>query len=176
MERLKGRNRERGFTLTELAVATLVLIFGLVAVAQLVPSSMRLNAGNRRDSTALAFAQRELNQMLGEPLTASSFLDAQGYPCSLGDAGSPNQVVGSPVAVVNDQPMINFAVSRVPGYNLSYKDPNDPSGTTYDVRWAVITMVNSAGSVASKRFILGVRQQDGAAVFQPVNLDSVVAR
>ena len=49
----------------------LVLMIGLVAVAQLVPMSVRLNSGNRDDSTAMAFAQRELDAMIEQPIGAS---------------------------------------------------------------------------------------------------------
>ena len=61
------------------------------------------------------------------------------------------------------------------GYGFTYQDPTDPSGTTYDVRWAVIITGN--GSTAStKRFILGVRQFGGNGYFQPITLDTVVGK
>jgi len=50
----KFQKKDSGFTLIELLVAMLVLMIGLVAVAQLVPMSVRLNSGNRDDSTRSA--------------------------------------------------------------------------------------------------------------------------
>jgi len=47
-----SRNAERGFTLTEMLIATAIILVGLVAVAQLVPASALLNANNRSDGTA----------------------------------------------------------------------------------------------------------------------------
>jgi hypothetical protein len=75
---------------------------------------------------------------------------------------------------LNGTPVIDFT-SNYPNYNFTYQDPTDPSGITYDVRWAVITMGN--GSTASaKRFILGVRQIGGNGYFKPITLDAMVSK
>jgi len=50
---LKYPGKQSGFTLIELMMAMLVLFVGLVAVAQLVPLALSLDAANRQDSTAL---------------------------------------------------------------------------------------------------------------------------
>lgn len=166
---------DKGFSLIELAIASMLLLFGIVAVAQLVPASMRLNSSNRNDSTALVFAQREMQQMTGQQLSALSFVDAQGFTCNLGDPAAPNTVVGNPVAVISNQPAIDFGATPVVGYSFNYADPNDPSGTQYDVRWAVVTTTNGAAVIA-KRFILGARRLGGNSPFQPITLDSVVEK
>src|SRR6266853_3614684 len=92
--------RQRGFTLVEVLVATIVLMTGVVAVAQLVPVAVTANNVSRRDSTALVIAQRELAQMMEQPLTVLAFNDALGNPCSLGSAATPGVTVGSPVVVI----------------------------------------------------------------------------
>jgi len=61
------------------------------------------------------------------------------------------------------------------GYGFTYQDPNDPSGTTFDLRWAVI-ITGNGGTASSKRFILGVRQAGGNGYFQPITLDTMVAK
>ena len=155
--------------------AIVILFVALFAVAQLVPASITLNSRNRNDSTALVFAQRELDQMLEQPLVSTVFTDGQGAICNLGGLANPNTVVGNPVVVINNLAMIDFSATPVPGYNLTYQDPNSPSGATLDVRWAVITSVNGT-IITSKRFILGVRQQGGNGYFQPITLDSVVEK
>jgi hypothetical protein len=160
-------------------LATVILLVGLVAVAQLVPASILLNYRNRNDSTALVFAQRELDQMLDQPLNlpGNSFTDTLGNTCQLGNP-TVTTVQGSSVVVVNNQPLIVFSSpdpSPAPtnGYGFTFQDPNDPSGTSYDVRWAVI-ITGKNGVVSSKRIILGVRQQGGNGYFQPVTLDAMV--
>jgi type II secretory pathway pseudopilin PulG len=171
----RTRRREFGFSLLEMMLAAVILLVGLVAVAQLVPASILLNYRNRTDSSALVFAQREMDQFLDQPLSSPAFTDAQGYFCQLGNAATTNVVVGSPL--VNNQALIDFNQALVPNYSYAtpFIDPNDPSGTGYDVRWAVIVTGNGT-AVSSKRFILGIRQQGGSGYFQPVTLDMMVGK
>jgi type II secretory pathway pseudopilin PulG len=171
---------ERGFTLVEVLLATIVMMVGLVAVAQLVPASLTINSTNRSGSTALVIEQRILEQMLDQPLnaatcTAPACPDAQATVWNLGNAAVPRSVVGSGVTVVNNSPAIDFAAGQVPGYNFSYIDPNDPYGASYDVRWAVITYVNGP-QITGKRFLLGARQTGGAGFFLPLTLDTTVEK
>lgn len=171
----RARSTSRGFTLLEMMCATVIMLVALFAVAQLVPASVLLNSRNRNDSTALVFAQRELDQMLEQPLTSAVFTDAQGDNCNLGDPATPNTLVGNPVVVINDLAVIDFSGAPIPGYSFTYADPTSANGVTLDVRWAVITSAN-AGIVTGKRFILGVRQQGGNGFFLPITLDSTVAK
>jgi hypothetical protein len=86
-------------------------------------------------------------------------------------------VQGSPLTVSNNQVIIDFTKALVANYSfpVPYHDPNDPSSTAYDVRWAVIITGNGS-SISSKRFILGVRQQGGSGYFQPITLDTTVEK
>jgi type II secretory pathway pseudopilin PulG len=172
---LKYSPSQSGFTLIELMMATLVLMVGIVAVAQLVPLAVSLDAANRQDSTALVIAQRELNQMAAQPLSFSSFTDDLNNLCSIGDPASPGQLMGSAVKVDGNRPLIDFAVAPQAGYSFNYVDPNDPFHLTYDVRWAVVTLVNPGGVVTGKRFVLGVRRLGGQPVL-PVTLDTLVEK
>src|SRR2546421_4939607 len=117
----KQSRNERGFSLLEMMLATVILLVGLVAIAQLVPATILLNFRNRTDSSSLVFAQRELDQMLDQPLTANSFLDAQGNTCQLGDPTVTNSVQGTNVLVFSNQAAIDFT-SSVSGYNFIFKD------------------------------------------------------
>jgi prepilin-type N-terminal cleavage/methylation domain-containing protein len=175
----KSRSAQRGFSILEMLLATVILLVGLVAVAQLVPASILLNYHNRTDSSALVFAQRELDQMLAQPLNPTtsppSFTDAEGNLCYLGDPTQPNVLVGTNVLVsLSNTPIIDFT-SSVTNYNFTYQDPSDPSGITYDVRWAVIITGNGS-TASSKRIILGIRQVGGSGYFQPITLDTMVVR
>jgi prepilin-type N-terminal cleavage/methylation domain-containing protein len=168
---------EQGFSLLEMLLATVILLVGLVAVAQLVPASILLNFRNRNDSAAMVFAQRELDQFVDQPLSLNSFTDEQLKVCQLGNSATPtpsnpNAFFGSPVLVVNNLVFIDFGASPVSNYSFTYTDPTDPSSTIFDVRWAVI-LTGDGVHVFSKRFILGVRQQGGNGYFQPVTLDTI---
>src|SRR5271169_5550545 len=139
------RGIERGFTLVEMLMATVIVIVGLVAVAQLVPTSILLNANNRSDGSALVLAQRQMETLRAIPLGSTSFTDQLGITCPLsttcyvGDPTQAGQVVGSPVVIFNGSPIIDYSQAVVAGYSFTYTDPNDPTGASNDVRWAVVT-------------------------------------
>jgi len=180
MSRKVSKN-QRGFTLVEVLIAIVILLVGIVAVAQLVPASIGSNSANRNDSSALVFAQRQMDLFLSQPLNMSfstpaftETLDNQTFTCYLGDPTQNNVVVGSSVTVFYNQLVINFAASPVTNYSFTYQDPNDPFGLVYDVRWAVITTTNSNGMVTSKRFILGTRKKGGNGIYKPVTLDTIL--
>ena len=176
------RSRQRGFTLIEMLMATAIVIVGLVAVAQLVPASVMLNSYNRNDGTALVFAQREMEAMREQPLTSTTFSDPNGVVCPLGqtcllgDPTQPNAIVGSPVVLFQNVPVIDFTQPQVPNYSFTYSDPNDPLGTTTDVRWAVITNSNTAQVVTSRRIILGVFRRGMSSPVLPITLDVMVEK
>jgi len=179
------RKNDSGFTLTEMLIATVMVMFGLVAVAQLVPTSVMLNSYNRNDGTALVFAQRQMEAMRTQPLSAPYFTDPQGvscYPagqrCNLGDPTQPLQPVGCPVVLFNGIPVIDFSApvsACVTGYYFNYTDPNDPLRATYDIRWAVIT-ITKGSLVTGKRFIVGVFRPGMETPTLPITLDTMVEK
>ncbi|HWG59220.1 MAG TPA: prepilin-type N-terminal cleavage/methylation domain-containing protein [Candidatus Acidoferrales bacterium] len=167
--------RQKGFSLVEVLVATMILFVGIIAVAKLVPLAVGLNSGNRADSTALVIAQREMDGLITQPLTSTTFSDPQGVlcpaltVCNLGSSALANTVVGSPLIAASNPPRIDFTAGKVAGYNFTYQDPDDPGQAAYDVRWAVITLTGNYG----KRFIVGVRGLGTTTPFLPVTLDTV---
>ena len=179
---IRRRKGESGFTLTEMLLAMVVVIFGLVAVAQLVPSSVMMSSANRNDGTALVFAQKQMDFMRAQPLTSLTFTDPQGVACpsgqtcQLGDPTQPLQVVGCPVSVFGGGAVINFGVNALAGYSFQYTDPNDPLGATYDVRWAVVTNTNPVQAVISRRIILGIFRRGMQTPTLPITLDVQVER
>ncbi len=175
------RGGERGFTLVEMLMATVIVVVGLVAVAQLVPTSMMLNANNRSDGAALVIAQREMEALRAVPLSATTFTDPLGLTCPLattcnvGNPNQPGQVVGNPVALFNNSPVINFApLTSVNGYGFTFTDPNDPAGAVNDVRWAVVTVTN--GAVTGRRIVVGTFRRGMRTPNFPVSLDTMVSK
>jgi prepilin-type N-terminal cleavage/methylation domain-containing protein len=169
-----SRAGQRGFTLIELALASVILLVGIVAVAKLVPTSVHSNRNSRSDTTATVIAQRELDQMVNQPLTSTVFTDMDGNVINLGSPATPNVVLGGPVVAYGASEQINFNAAAVAGYNYTYTDPNAPNGT-YQVRWAVVVTA-SGGNAVGKRFIVGCWHRDSTQPTAPVNVDSEVSK
>ena len=183
--RVVARDSQGGFTLLELLVATVIIIVGLVAVAQLVPTSVLMNSNNRNDGTALVFAQHELEAMRAVPLSLAAFSDPRGVlcpvgnVCQLGDPTQPGILVGSPVNLGSGSPIIDYSAGPVNGYSFTYLDPNDPYGAAYDVRWAVVTVTNPVTNpplTTGRRIVLGVFRRGMRSTALPVTLDTMVLK
>ena len=182
------RIHQKGFTLIELAVATVVLLVGVVAVMQLVPEAMRANLRNRHDTTAAVVAQRFRDLIARQALTDDFIVDPMnqfpvcqpqlaGGNCRFGDPARSDIPVGATVRLFRTSTgrvmdaMVDFNAGVENGYQFTYRDPNDPLRANYEVRWTVITSVRNVGKLASqivsKRVIIGVRRQGdpGQAVF-----------
>lgn len=175
-------NKQGGLTLVEVMVATLVLILAAVGVAQLVPLSIALNGHNQHDSTSMVIAQREMDAMIDQAISSTTFTDPNGLVCpaasvcDLGTPATPSVLVGSPIVTFNNMPLINYSSATVAGYSFDYADPNDPTGIYYDIRWAVITFANASGTATGRRLIVGVRRVGGNTPLMPVTLDSLVEK
>src|SRR6266853_44917 len=140
--------RQRGFTLVEVLVATIVLMTGVVAVSQ----------------------------MMEQPLSVFTFNDAFNPPhaVSLGSAGAPGATVGNPVVVIANRPVIDYSVAQVGGYGFTTQpDTQDPYRSQYDVRWAVITDGNGT-TASSRRIIISARLLGGNRYGLPLTLDAMV--
>lgn len=184
----KSELADRGFTLIEMLIAVVVVLVGLVAVAQLVPTSVMLNANNRNDGMSNVFAQQMMEALREQPLAWTpgpppTFSDPMGIvcplgqTCNLGDPTQPGVVMGGPVTVNGaNLAIIDFSASPVAGYSFTYIDPNDPNNGTYDVRWAVITTKNAQQLVTGKRFIVGVFRRNSSTTTVPITIDSMVEK
>jgi hypothetical protein len=172
--RLGSGCADSGFSILEMIIASAIMMFGIVSVVQLVPVSLQLNASNRLDTMATVIAQRELDQMLSQPLSVNSFTDADGQAISLGGSGSPGAAV---VPDAQGAEQIDFTATTVSGFFIpAYQDRNDPkfpNGPTFELRWAVIPQT-SGGRIISKRIIIGCRQTNANRLALAVNLDTWV--
>ena len=168
--------KQDGFSVLEMIVASAILMVGIVSVVQLVPASLKNSVGNRMDTMATVVAQRELDQMLSQPLTANTFRDMDGNIISLGGAGSP----GAAVVMSGQSAIIDFSADPpATGFYLpSYVAPQDLSGPSFELRWAVFSQPSN-GPVVSRRIIIGCRRNQnvvGGQLFLPVTLDSSVQK
>src|SRR5579863_337944 len=104
--------KQGGFSVLEMIVASAILMVGIVSVVQLVPASLKNSVGNRMDTMATVVAQRELDQMLSQPvnLTPPSFIDKDGNLVSLGGAGAP----GATVVMSGQSTIIDFSAGTPP--------------------------------------------------------------
>jgi Tfp pilus assembly protein PilV len=167
-KQVKLRAEQAGFSILEMLIASAIMMVGIISVVQLVPASLQLNASNRLDTMATVIAQRELDQMLSQPLdpTKPTFKDKDGNTISLAGAGSP----GAPVIMLGLTAQIDFTADPVASFSIpAYSDPNDPTGATFELRWAVIP---SPGSLISRRIIIGCRRTNGTQLSLPVTLDT----
>ncbi len=169
-----SRSAQRGFTLIELAIATLILLIGIAAVGQLVPNALMSNLRQRYDSKAVVIAERELNQMINQPLTATQFADLDGRVILLGNVAATG-LTGNAVISFGNSARVDFGAAAVGGYNFNYVDPNDPVGVSYEVRWAVASTVQGT-TVVSKRFLVGVWKRDPRSPIPPVTVEATVDR
>jgi prepilin-type N-terminal cleavage/methylation domain-containing protein len=178
---LPRRARQRGFTMVELLIAMAVLLFGIAMVAQLVPLSTQINMRNRYDSTAVVVAERLLNQIVNQPLTATQFTNVDGQVILLGSVAA-NGLTGNPLQVVSAVPggpanvvRVDFTAGAVGGYNFTYTNPNASIAIPYEVRWSVVTTMTGT-TVVSKRFLVGVWKRDPRNVTVPVTVEATVER
>jgi type II secretory pathway pseudopilin PulG len=172
-----GSGRESdGFSILEMILATAILMVGIVSVVQLVPASLKSSVGNRLDTMATVVAQRELDQMLSQPLNVNSFQD-QGQTISLAGAGSP----GASVLMSGQSVVVDFSPGTTPPAGFSatmLADPNDPNSGSFELRWAVFPQLSN-GVLVGRRIVIGCRRANSGGDQQlllPVTLDSSVQK
>ncbi len=191
-----------GFTLVELMIAMAVLVVGIVAVAQLVPSAIQSDFRNRYDSTALIIAQRQLEQMVaqglkvGNPSVNAAYFFTNNYlpagttpniTCNLGQApptftAAVNAVPPGPVTT--GAPLVAGALNidwTVPQANVPagyWNQFASPEGYIYQTRWNVTTFygnINGYIRPVSKRIIISTRGGPAGSPLVPTTLATLVS-
>jgi prepilin-type N-terminal cleavage/methylation domain-containing protein len=177
-----ARRTQAGFSMIELLVATVVLLFGVVAVMQLVPRAIQANLDNRMNTTSTVIAQRLMDLITNAGVGANTLVDPTGtFPCgalnvcNLGGGAVVGDFTAGAALLPNGN--IDFNAAPVAGFRLLFTDPNDPTGAPYDIRWAVITSVRNVGPISAipvaKRYIIGVMRTNGR---DPVTITSWATR
>ena len=194
-----SRNRAAaGFTMIELLIAIVILLVGVVAVAQLVPNAIRSDFRNRYDSTALILAQQQMGQMMEQNLTVGGppaggtynsqiFLpDGTTTPCNLGVAAPfftaalgvpPPAPAASGAPLVAGTLRIDWGVAQVAGYSNQYRAPD---GNPYETRWNITVFygnINGRIRPVGKRIIVSTQGATPQSRFyaRPTTLTTMVA-
>ncbi|MBZ5526553.1 MAG: prepilin-type N-terminal cleavage/methylation domain-containing protein [Acidobacteriia bacterium] len=181
------RKAQAGFSLVEVLVAMLVLIVGVVALAQVVPTALDLDARNLASSQAVIAAQKELEQMARQPMAVQNaglalghynFVDQDGDLIYLGAAAPPSPGLGiAPASVQTGCPMagnaIDFSVPcTVPGHSKK----RIMSGRTFDIRWSVLTVYgNERGVVRPVTKRISIAAKSNVRSMTPLTLNLLVS-
>jgi prepilin-type N-terminal cleavage/methylation domain-containing protein len=136
--------RQAGFTLLELMIAVLVLVFGLLAITALFATAVGNNGRSRLDSTATMLSQSVIEQVTA--------VLARGGPAAMTDCGSPptTWTIDTSVGGANlSGSSIDFTQTSPPaGYQMNFVVCNGggEAGTqaTYDVRWNVAQITTNS--------------------------------
>ncbi|MBI4464277.1 MAG: prepilin-type N-terminal cleavage/methylation domain-containing protein [Acidobacteria bacterium] len=152
-DRQAGRSRgQRGFTLMEIVFSTSLLGVAVLGLAMSIPIATQTNHRNRVDAEGAMLVQRQVEQMIAQPLTATTFTDVNGNVVSLAPGGSP--LAGG---------KINFSAAAVNGYNLA---ATGSSGAQYQLRWNVTSLADGG-----KQFTIAARKRGSEGfLLPPVNL------
>ena len=130
----------------------MLLVIAVLGLAICVPVALLANNRNRVDAEATMLAQSELEQILAQPLTATSFVDASSNTVSLGAGGC---------SLVNGK--IDFSQAAVAGYNATV---SGSKGARYDLRWYVQSLADTG-----KQFNIAARRTGSqGSLLSPVNL------
>ena len=116
---------ERGFTLIEVLVSMVILTVALVALAELMAITVRMQMLGRNDTNATRLAQQKLDELVGLTPTWT--------------AAPAIQIGGSLTANVN-----NFNDAPVAGYTRRWQvtaGPNDPGSNAGDLRIVTVRVV-----------------------------------
>lgn len=170
---LRKRSGQKGMTLIELMIATLVLTVGMLGSLAMIFMAIATNSRNKFDTTGTMIAQTVIEQINtlptnssigGVEVTAISLTDCQttSHPAvshsisvAAGSVGTP---VGAALVPNSDTDLsrkpgdIDFSETAPPtGYNMKWHTCGD---IEYDVRWNIVQI-----SERSKLVTVAARQQ-----------------
>ena len=204
IDRVRGskvaRRSEGGFSIIELMISIMVLLVGVVAVAELVPKAIQMNFKSRNNSTAIVVAQEMMEQIAAQtvdqvalfpctepqqvPLGHYGFCDSQGFGIGLGriDTGTVSPLVlsdGCPLDAAGEALNFSVAVGACPaGYSVVRDivwDVNSDARQSVEIRWHIVTLYRRTVPIR-KVIIVGARVGRPAEGYIVRNLQTVVGR
>jgi Tfp pilus assembly protein PilV len=189
------RNRNQaGFTLVELMIAGVLLVFGVMTMAGLVGLTVKNNGHSRLDSTATMLNQAVVEQVASgigyqsaaiicststDPLCGIAKITDCGTHTTLSTAWLVNSVIGG-ANTVNGNIDFTQAKTSLSGYQMDYVVCNGAIQTTYDVRWSISALVPSASATTTTSFThiltVGTQMEGGSSgiINFPINMRMMV--
>jgi Tfp pilus assembly protein PilV len=140
----KKRASQRGTSLIELMIASLVLMVGVLGCAVLIPIAIGTNSRNRQQSNSTVIAQMTMEKITSASAGGAAALtitDCAGTANTITITGS----TGGTGATVLSSGSIDFSVAQgsagaPAGYYMSYTSCGTSGRqSTYDVRWNIQT-------------------------------------
>jgi Tfp pilus assembly protein PilV len=147
LKRKTRHSNQRGMSLIELMIASLVLIVGVVGCAALIPLAIGTNSRNRQQSNSTVIAQMTMEKILSQPASSSAGLtitDCAGTANAISVTGS----AGGSGATVLATGSIDFTAAQGSGgapvgYYMDYVTCGTAGRQSrYDVRWNIQTPSN----------------------------------
>src|ERR1700704_6935583 len=147
LKRKTRHSNQRGMSLIELMVASLVLMVGVVGCAALIPLAIGTNSRNRQQSNSTVIAQMTMEKILSQPASSSAGLtitDCAGTANAISVTGS----AGGSGATVLATGSIDFTAAQGSGgapvgYYMDYVTCGTAGRQSrYDVRWNIQTPSN----------------------------------
>ena len=133
---------ESGFTLIEVLIATVIVVVGLVATAQLLIITASMHQLARTSTDATRLAQRKVDELQRVSWNAADL----NY--LLGIELSPANTLTQNVANYFETILVDPAVPTSGSYDVRWSVTNGPTGTT---RWVTVRAVPSVASVGFLR-------------------------
>jgi Tfp pilus assembly protein PilV len=140
----RKRSSQRGTSLIELMIASLVLTIGVLGCAVLIPIAIGTNSRNRQQSNATVIAQMTMEKILSQAASSSTSLtitDCAGTASTINVTGS---TAGSGATVLStgsiDFSQAQGSAGAPAGYYMSFTSCGTSGRqSTYDVRWNLQT-------------------------------------
>jgi prepilin-type N-terminal cleavage/methylation domain-containing protein len=147
LKRKTRHSNQRGMSLIELMIASLVLTVGVVGCAALIPLAIGTNSRNRQQSNSTVIAQMAMEKILSQSASSSANLtitDCAGTANTINVTGS----AGGSGATVLASGSIDFTPAQGSGgapvgYYMDYITCGTAGRQSrYDVRWNIQTPSN----------------------------------
>ncbi|PYV44184.1 MAG: hypothetical protein DMG06_07455 [Acidobacteria bacterium] len=120
---------QKGFSLIEMMVASLILLIGLVSVAALIGYSISSNVSSKNDTVATAAVEQQLEQLRSLDFSSASLADGGSTLDSSGNIATSSYGVFSGSQVANYSATVSLTDSDQIGKTVNY-----------DVRWNITTV------------------------------------
>lgn len=169
-------NSQRGFTLIELMIASLVLAIGLTGGLMLVLTAMANNSRSKMDSTATVLSQMTIEMIASVPANLTSTVsinDCSGTGHTVSTTGSSSGA-GAPLTSGG---AIDFTSATVASYSMTFATCAASTGdrqANYDVRWNIKTLSANAKLVTVGARISNADTNQATRFAVPVTLKMIV--